>query len=150
MTSGIGDGDGLLEPGAAMERLAAWKGRIDQLAADTKAMSDRLAILRVTAEDDTRMVKVTLDSQGALVDIRLGRRIQQIEPEAVGQAIMKTIEMARRRTAEQAQEIIADTVGTESPAARAIAIQVGARLRAAETPAVEATRRDGFDERYGA
>jgi hypothetical protein len=70
VNSGIGDGDGLLEPGAAMERLAAWKGRIDQLAADTKAMSDRLAMLRVTAEDDTRMVKVTLDSQGALLDIR--------------------------------------------------------------------------------
>ncbi|MFI7599944.1 YbaB/EbfC family nucleoid-associated protein [Actinoplanes sp. NPDC049681] len=132
-----GDPDPLLQPGEALDRLAAWKGRIDRLAADTKAMSDRLGELRTTAADDNRMVEVTVDAQGALVDLRLGPRIRQVDPEVVARTIMTTIQQARRRAADRAQEIIAETVGTESPAARAIAAQVGERLRGA------APQRDG-------
>ncbi|GAA2533616.1 YbaB/EbfC family nucleoid-associated protein [Winogradskya humida] len=129
MRGAIAGGDPLLEPGQALDRLAAWKGRIDQLAADTKTMSDRLGDLRVTASDEHRMVEVTLDSQGALLDIRLGRRIQQVEPEMVARAIMSTVREARQRIAGQAEEIISSTVGTGTPAARAIAAQVGEQLR---------------------
>lgn len=131
MPTGGGDDDPILEPGAAMERLAAWKGRIDQLAADTKAMSDHLGELQVTAADQDRMVEVTVDAQGALVGLRLSRRIQQVEPEAVARAIMSTIREAKQQTAVRAQQIIAETLGTESPAARAIAAQVGQRLSGA-------------------
>jgi DNA-binding protein YbaB len=119
------DEDPILEPGAALDRLAAWKGRIDQLATDTATMSDRLAGLRVTVADETRMVEVTVDAQGALVDVVLGRRIQQVEPDRVAQVLMSTIQEARRRLAVQAREIVAATLGTESPAARAIAARVG-------------------------
>jgi DNA-binding protein YbaB len=129
MPTGIGDGDPLLEPGEALDRLAAWKGRIDQLAVDTKAMSDRLRELRVTSTDDNRMVEVTVDAQGVLVDLWLGRRIQQVEPEAVARAIMSALREGRRRIAGRAEEIIAESVGTGSPAARAIAAQVRDRLR---------------------
>ena len=131
MRNGTGDDDSLLEPGAALDRLAAWKGRIDQLATDTRAMSDQLGELRVTAADETRMVEVTVDAQGALVDLRLGGRIRQVEPERVAQAIMSTVRDAQRRLADRAKEIIAETLGTESPAARAIAAQVGDRLSGA-------------------
>jgi DNA-binding protein YbaB len=128
MRDGTGDDDPLLEPGTALDRLAAWKGRIDQLATDTRAMSDRLGELRVTAADETGMVEVTVDAQGALVDLRLGGRIQQAGPERVAQAIMSTVRDARRQLAGRAKEIIAETLGTESPAARAIAAQVAERL----------------------
>ena len=131
MRKGTGDDDPLLTPGAALDRLAAWKGRIDQLATDTRAMSDQLGELRVTAADETRMVEVTVDAQGALVDIRLGARIHQIGPERVAQAIMSTVRDAQRQLAGRAKEIIAETLGTESPAARAIAAQVGERLSGA-------------------
>lgn len=133
MPRGIGDGDQLLEPGQALDRLAAWKGRIDQLAVDTKAMSDRLGDLRVTATDDTRMVEVTVDSQGALLDIRLAARIQQLTPDQLADAIMDAVRAAKLRIADQAQEIIATAVGTESEAARAIAAQVEERLREPDT-----------------
>lgn len=43
------DSGGVFDLDGAMERVSAWKGRIDRLAEDTKAMSDRLAGLRVTA-----------------------------------------------------------------------------------------------------
>jgi DNA-binding protein YbaB len=128
MRAGSGDDDPILEPGAALDRLAAWQGRIDQLAADTGAMSEQLAGLRITVADETRMVEVTVDAQGALVDLRLGRRIQQAEPGRVAEVIMGTVEEAKRQLAARAQEIIAATIGTASPAAQAIAARVGARL----------------------
>ena len=128
MSDGSREDDLLLEPGAALDRLAAWQDRIGQAAADTRAMSEQLGRLRVTAADEHRMVEVTIDSQGALTGLRLGRRIQQTEPDQVARAILTTIDEARRRAAGQAREIIAGTVGTDSPAARAIAAQVTERL----------------------
>ncbi|MFC3503278.1 YbaB/EbfC family nucleoid-associated protein [Micromonospora krabiensis] len=129
MEAGLPDTGGVLDPGGAMERLAAWKGRIDKLAADTKAMSDRLQELRLTLADDNGLVEVTIDSSGALVDLQLGHRIQRVAPDVVARTIMNTIAEARQRLAARSQEIIADTVGTDSPAALAIAERVGRQLR---------------------
>ncbi|MGQ5264695.1 YbaB/EbfC family nucleoid-associated protein [Micromonospora sp. ZYX-F-536] len=129
MNGGVPDGGGVLDPDGAMERLAAWKGRIGKLAADTKAMSERYQQLRVTAADGNRLVEVTIDSVGALVDLRLSRQIQRVEPDVVARTIMNTIREAREQLADRSQEIIAETVGTESAAAREIAERVGQQLR---------------------
>ncbi|MEU5940095.1 YbaB/EbfC family nucleoid-associated protein [Micromonospora sp. NPDC047548] len=120
---------GVLDPDSAMERLSAWKGRIDKVAADTKSMSNRLQQLRVTAADGNGMVEVRIDSVGALVDLQLGRQIQRVAPDVVARTIMNTIREAREKLADRSQEIIAETVGTESAAARAIAERVGQQLR---------------------
>ena len=127
-------GRDVLEPDGARERLAAWKGRIDQLAANTKAMSDRLQDLRVTATDRDGMAEVTVDSTGALVDLRLGPLIHRVTPEVVAATILQTIREAKAMLADQAQQIIEETLGTESPAARAIAERVTERLRASDQP----------------
>ncbi|MGR6322674.1 YbaB/EbfC family nucleoid-associated protein [Micromonospora soli] len=137
------DGGGLLDPDGAVQRLAAWKGRINQLAADTKAMSDRLQEVRVMLADINGLTEVTIDSTGALVDLRLGQRIHRVAPDVVARTIMDTIRAARRQLADRTQEIIADTVGTESAAARAVAERVGQQLRDADPPAA------GSDDRYG-
>jgi DNA-binding protein YbaB len=125
-------GGGLLDPGGAMERLAAWKGRIDKLATDTKAMSERLQQLRVTATDANGMAEVTLDSSGVLVGLRLGRQIQRVSPEVVAATIMATIQQARAQLADRSQEIITSTLGEDSAAARDLAARVGEQLRGAE------------------
>lgn len=132
----FGDGmsDRVLDPDGARERLAAWKSRIDKLAADTQAMGERLKAVRVTASDPGGMAEVTVDSTGAVVDLRLTERIQRASPSVVAQTIMATLGQARSQLADRSQEIVADTVGTESPAARAIAESVG-RLR--ELPAAD-------------
>lgn len=143
-----GDMDGnILDPDGARERLAAWKGRIDKLATDTQAMSDRLQGLRITVSDPTGLAEVTIDSTGALVDLRLTDRIQRADPAAVAQTIMATLRAARSELADRSQEIIADTVGTESPAARAIADSVGRQLRGGPAPEGAASP-DEDDEDY--
>ncbi|WP_145778523.1 YbaB/EbfC family nucleoid-associated protein [Micromonospora taraxaci] len=134
---------GLLDPDGAMDRLAEWKGRLDQLATATDAMSDRIQALRVTAADGNGLVEVTVDSVGALVDLQLGQRIQRVAPDVVARTIMNTIGVAKRQLADRAQEIIGETLGTDSPAARAIAERVGQQLRAADSAV------DGADDQHG-
>ncbi|MEU3646026.1 YbaB/EbfC family nucleoid-associated protein [Lentzea sp. NPDC034063] len=124
----------LLDPNGARERLAAWKGRVDKLAADTKAMGDRLQELRVVASDPGRMTEVTVDSTGQLVGLRLTDRIDRVTPDVVASTIMATLRAARRELAEKSQEVVAETVGTESAAAQAISASIAKHLRTEPGP----------------
>ncbi|MGX7824268.1 YbaB/EbfC family nucleoid-associated protein [Actinokineospora sp. 24-640] len=124
----------ILDPDGARERLAAWKGRIDKLAADTQAMSARLREVRITASDPGGLAEVTVDSTGALAELRLTDRIQRVAPSVVAQTIMATLGEARSRLADRSQEIIAETVGAESAAGRAIADNLGRHLRGSQAP----------------
>jgi len=139
----------VLNPDDARQRLEAWKGRIDKLAADTQAMSDRFSQLQVTRMDPNGMAEVTVDSSGSLVDLRLTREIDRSSPDVIAATIMSTIRSAKTELAERTQEIIAETVGTESPAARAIAERVGEHLRgepASEEPDPQTTARPHDDD----
>jgi DNA-binding protein YbaB len=118
-----------LNPDEARDRVAAWRGRIEKLAADTKEMSDRFQQLEVTAGDPRGMAEVTVDNTGALTGLRLTREIERVSPEEVASTIMRTIRTAKAEIADRSQEIIEETVGTESPAARAIAGRVADQLR---------------------
>ncbi|CRK57931.1 hypothetical protein [Alloactinosynnema sp. L-07] len=138
------DGD-ILEPDGARERLTAWKDRIDRLAADTQAMSERLQAVRISESDPTGLAEITIDSTGALVDLKLTDRIHRVAPSVVAQTIMATLGAARNKLADRSQEIIADTVGAESPAGKAIAERVGRQLRGDAAPAAAADG-DGEDD----
>lgn len=138
--------DSTLNPDEARERVAAWKGRIDKLAADTKEMSDRFQQLEVTSTDPRGMAEVTVDSTGALTNLRLTREIERVSPEEVASTIMRTMRSAKTELADRSQEIIEDTVGTESPAARAIADRVAAQLRPRDEPEQQYTQ-DTSDRR---
>lgn len=120
---------GLLDPDGAMDYLQAWKSRVDRMAADTQAMSDRLGELRVTAEDDNGLAEVTIDSTGALLDVRFSERIQRVAPEVVSRAVLSALRAARLTAAERSRQIITETVGSESVAARTIAERVERQLR---------------------
>ncbi|MFI6095896.1 hypothetical protein ACIA8G_10110 [Lentzea sp. NPDC051213] len=90
----------ILDPDGARERLAAWKGRIDKLAADTKSMSDQLQGLQIVANDPDGMAAVTIDSTGSMVALKLTDRITRVTPETVASVIMSTLGAARRQLAE--------------------------------------------------
>jgi DNA-binding protein YbaB len=122
--------DRVLSPDDARERLAAWQGKIEKLAADTKDMSDRFQALQVTTSDPKRMVQVTVDSSGSLIALQLTRDIERASPEVVAATIMSTIRAAKVELAGMTQEIIEDTVGAESTAGQAIAARVSEHLLA--------------------
>ncbi|AOS64563.1 YbaB/EbfC family nucleoid-associated protein [Actinoalloteichus hymeniacidonis] len=142
--------DRILDPGGARERLEAWKGRIDKLAADTQTMSSRLQAVRITTNDPTGLTEVTIDSTGSLVNLTLTDRIHRVPPTVVAETIMATLGRARTTLSEQSQEIIADTMGTESPTAQAVSASVGRQLRGEAPPHPgSSTDEDGedFDDR---
>jgi DNA-binding protein YbaB len=123
MTAGLSDEGGIREPRGATEH---------RTAVDAQAVSDRLGRLRVTAEDGHRIAEVTIDSTGALVDIRFSERIQHAQPEVVSRAVMNAVREARSNIAEVARQLVLDIVGGESAAADAIVERMVERLRAPE------------------
>lgn len=136
----------ILDPSAAREHVAAWRRQIDGLAANTRAMRDRLQEVRVTARDPSGLAEVTVDSTGALVGLRLTDRMYQVAPAVVARTIMATLGEARNQLADRCQEIIAGTVGTESPAARVIADGVDRRFRSGPPPTRAAVPRGDDDQ----
>jgi DNA-binding protein YbaB len=125
----------ILDPDGAREQLEAWRGRIDRLAADTKAMSEQLQQLRVTATDRDGMVEVAVDASGSLVDLKLSPRMARVSGDALARTIMETVREAKRQVAARSQEVIESTLGSDSPAAQAIAARVREQLTPPEPPA---------------
>ena len=134
MTAGLPDGGGLLDPDSARDHLRDWKGRIDRMAADTQAMSDRLGQLRVSAQDGNSLAEVTIDATGALVDVRFTERIQRVAPDVVSRAVLSALREARSKAADRSRRIITETIGSESLAARTIAERVESQLRGPASP----------------
>ncbi|GAA0533065.1 hypothetical protein GCM10010172_12370 [Paractinoplanes ferrugineus] len=118
----------LLDPDSADSYLRNWQDRVDRAAADTKAMSDRLADLRVTATDDNNLVTVTIDTTGVLHEIHFEERIQRVAPGAVSRAVLAALHTARRAAAARSREIVTETVGDDSPAGRAVAERMEQQL----------------------
>ena len=112
---------GFLDADDAASYLHDWQARIDRKAAATQAMSDRLSRLQVRAADDNGLTEVTVDSAGALVDIRFTERIQRVAPEAVARAVLAAHRNARRQAGDRSRQIVTETLGSDSVAARAIA-----------------------------
>lgn len=120
--------DRILDPDEAKERLAAWKGRVDRLAADTKAMSEQMRQLRLTVADPNHMVELTVDSSGALLGIEFSQRIKRVQVDELSRTVMETLHEAKRQLADRAGEIIESTLGVESEAGRGIAERVRGQL----------------------
>jgi DNA-binding protein YbaB len=135
----------ILDPDGARDRLAAWKGRIDKLATDTKSMSEQLQGLRIVAKDPAGMAEVSIDSTGSMVNLKLTDRIGNVSPETVASTIMSTLAVARKQLAERSKEIVADTIGTETAAGRAIVESVGRSLGADEPKPVHRPAPDDDD-----
>jgi DNA-binding protein YbaB len=118
----------ILDPDAAQAYLRGWKSRIDRMAADTGAMSERLGQLRVRGKDDNDLVEVTIDANGVLVGIRFGERVRQFAPSTIERAVMAAMRTARADAARQARAIVVETMGPDSVAAQAIAARLERQL----------------------
>ncbi|GAA2907138.1 hypothetical protein Acy02nite_69500 [Actinoplanes cyaneus] len=118
----------LLEPGMALERIAAWQEDLGRLATRTRAMSDRLGALRITASDPQRLVELTIDTQGALTDIRFGPGATRHGADTLARAVLATLGDARRQAADRTRRIILESIGPDSAAAREMLSRTAERL----------------------
>ncbi len=122
---------GLLDPDSAHEQIARWRDRVEEMASDTKAMSDRLRQAQVTATDVNGLVEVTVDVSGRLVNLRLNERARRAAPDAIAATIMQTIAVAAGQMGERAQQIITETMGEDSVAGREMAQRMAQHLQQA-------------------
>jgi hypothetical protein len=112
--------DELLDPDASLAYLRGWQERVERNAESARTAADRLAGIRATARDGNDLTEVTVDSAGALLDIRFTDRIQRVPPGAVARAVLAATLAARRAATEQSRTIVTETLGPDSVAARAI------------------------------
>ena len=113
-------GNPLLDAEDARERLEAWRADASRRAAETQAAGAGLRALRATATDAHGAVEVTVDSTGAMADVRLSARMQRMSLEQTQQAIMGAYRNARVKLAEAAAEVVRETVGADSATGRAL------------------------------
>ncbi|MFC7547505.1 YbaB/EbfC family nucleoid-associated protein [Plantactinospora sp. GCM10030261] len=123
--TGFPDGAAFLDPDSARDYLRSWQQRVDAMAAKTQAMSDQLAQLRITVQDDNGLVEVTVDATGVLVDLKLTQRIQRFDPAVVARTVMSTLRAAQLAAVARSREIAVETMGPDSTTAR----EVGDRMR---------------------
>lgn len=116
----------LLDSEAVRARVENWKQRTMASAEKTQEAAGRLQALRVSAMDPNGIVEVTVDSGGALLDVRLSPRVQRQSPEYTQVMIMDAYRQARVRLAEAAREVVEETIGSTS--------QTGSAILASFTP----------------
>jgi DNA-binding protein YbaB len=113
---------------AARARLAELQGRLQQSTSATKDMAEQLSALRATARDENEVAEATVNSSGALIDLRLSAKVQQLHPADSSLAILAAVDAAKTQLAEQTREIIAGTIGQDSPAGQAVLSGLDKRL----------------------
>ncbi|GAA2274007.1 hypothetical protein GCM10009853_029850 [Glycomyces scopariae] len=110
----------LLNMEDAQTRLEAWRDRTVDFASQTETASRALQELKATGADDNGVAQVTVDASGALAGIKLSSRVKRQDPQDTEAVIIEAYRVARVNLAKAAAEIIAETVGTDTPTGRAL------------------------------
>jgi DNA-binding protein YbaB len=124
----VSDAAEFLDPDASRAYLRSWKEDVEATAARAQAMAEQLQRLRATATDDNGLAEVTIDSSGALLNLKLTDRIHRYAPDAVARAVMSALREARLAAARRAHDIAVETMGADSLSARTTAERMRQQL----------------------
>jgi DNA-binding protein YbaB len=113
---------------AANARLAELQERLQQTTSATKDMAEQLGTLQATAQDENGVAEATVNSSGALIDLRLSAKVQALHPADSSLAILAAVDAAKTQLAERTREIVADTIGAGSEAGKAVLSGIDKRL----------------------
>ena len=105
---------------SARARIADWKERTDKMAADTQSLATEMQALRVSATDPDQIAEATVDHTGNLVDLVFSMRVRRVPEEESARAVLRAVQAAKAKLAERSQQIVAETVGEESQAGKAM------------------------------
>jgi DNA-binding protein YbaB len=83
-------------------------------------LADRLAALSASATGDDGVVTVTVAGSGVVTGLRLDDRVQRLSGDTLSDEIMRTMQRAHASLAEQVTAAVAETVGAETEAGRAV------------------------------
>jgi DNA-binding protein YbaB len=129
--SPLGEGLGsrrVFDGESALARINEMRERIAASASASKDLTERLGQLRVTARDDNEVAEVTVDASGNVVDLSLSAKVQTLYPGDSARFILEAIRAAKALLPERTREIVADTIGADSTAGKAVLKHLDDRL----------------------
>ncbi|MFC0505726.1 YbaB/EbfC family nucleoid-associated protein [Micromonospora costi] len=113
---------------AAEEWMRSWSASVSERAAQTQAMSQRVAELSVSATGARGAVEVTVAGSGAVTNLWLDERVRAWPADRIAAEVMATMRRAQGRLAGAVAEAAAQTVGAHSETARAIVASYATRF----------------------
>jgi hypothetical protein len=112
----------------AQRAIDDWVAGFARRAERARALTDRLGGLTVTAVSRDRLVAVTVDSNGVLVDVRLQEAARRSSARWTAQQIMATYQNALTELLARTAQAVHESVGRDSPEGRAVLAGLTSRL----------------------
>jgi hypothetical protein len=116
---------------AAARWIDDWQSSIEDRAARAKALSERVTGLRASARSRDGLVVVTVDSTGAIVDLRLDEQTRDRPAADTAHAILTVMRAAQANLAPLVRQAATEELGADDPTAKAIVTSYSRRFLAA-------------------
>lgn len=113
---------------AAERWIDDWQARVAERAARTQTLAGRLPEMTGAGSAANGWVSVTVNSSGALVDVRLDEQVRKHSAQWIAQQVLTASRAATADLVRQARTIVAETVGRDSPEGAAVVQAFTARL----------------------
>lgn len=115
------------------ERLVdEWQAGIEERAARTRELAQRLRALTATASSEDGLVTVTIGSSGDVTDLVLAEGIRERPAATTAKAVLATLDAARASLAAAATAVTGETVGADSETGKAVIASYEPRRCAAD------------------
>jgi sugar (pentulose or hexulose) kinase len=111
--------------------LADWTASVSQTAEQAKRLSDRVAALSASAQNDDG-VRVAVDATGQITELILTERSLRLSPTQLASGILDTMRKAQRKLPQLVAEAAGETVGADSSSASAVVSAFERRFPAPE------------------
>lgn len=110
-----------------------WEQDVAEKARRFEAMSERVEQISITESVANGAVSATVGHNGIPTDVAMTDGVRDMTPQEIAANVMAAIRKAQSRYPERLAEILADTVGTDDPAAQHILVTAEANFPAPET-----------------
>ena len=108
-----------------------WQAGIEERAARTRELAERLRALTATARSEDGLVTVTLGPSGDITELVLAEGIREQPAATTAKAILATLGAARESLTAAATIVTSETVGADSETGKAVIASYEPRRRAA-------------------
>jgi DNA-binding protein YbaB len=105
---------------AAEDWVRSWTSSLSKRAAAAQSLSDQVAQLNVSESDPDRMITVTVNGSGVMIDLQLGDGASGLRMDQLADKILRTMRRAQAALASRVSDVASQTVGRDSETARAV------------------------------
>jgi hypothetical protein len=113
----LGSGD----PDRIQRRLDDLDVKLERMARSYEELDRATESLRITETDSSDAVRVTVDSQGRLIELVTTHRVAQLRPEKIGPLVLACVRRAQSAIADRIAALAGKTVGEDEMAAHVVA-----------------------------